>query len=385
MAVEQGDDDKEEEEEETVNRLNPRYSSGVSSPGRHVRTRLYFTSESHIHSLLTVLTHGGLIKDKDDEQWTRALDYVSLVSELNYMTQIVIMLYEDPTKDPGSEERFHIELHFSPGVNCCVDKDLPPGPGFRPHSRNNEHSPALSKSAGDLFPRSPEPGSRKLRPMPSFRESEETSPVSEMPIKKNSEIPIRKKTPDCPVSEIPIRKKTPDVESMLDLNPMKEKPVSKRHEGGRPRSLENDTRDTVVVPRPETSSVGDRTEIKRGHRLSLPAPPGSKMTNYLRFLQELANRQTNNSMATQLFSTAVISGSSSVPNLQSTGSGDLRTDLSNPGIRPLETLHNCLSLHQLDSFLDNITNPAPGKDSISSPVRDYSPRSRQNSSTQLVS
>ena len=35
-------------------------------------SRLYFTSESHIHSLLTVLTHGGLIKDKDDEQWTRS-------------------------------------------------------------------------------------------------------------------------------------------------------------------------------------------------------------------------------------------------------------------------------------------------------------------------
>jgi len=32
--------------------------------------------------------------------------------------------------------RFHVELHFSPGVNCCVQKNLPPGPGFRPHSRN---------------------------------------------------------------------------------------------------------------------------------------------------------------------------------------------------------------------------------------------------------
>uniref|UniRef100_A0AAR5P9Z2 Inositol hexakisphosphate and diphosphoinositol-pentakisphosphate kinase n=1 Tax=Dendroctonus ponderosae TaxID=77166 RepID=A0AAR5P9Z2_DENPD len=50
-----------EESEETVNRLNPRYSHGVSSPGRHVRTRLYFTSESHIHSLITVLRHGGLL------------------------------------------------------------------------------------------------------------------------------------------------------------------------------------------------------------------------------------------------------------------------------------------------------------------------------------
>ena len=68
----------------------------------------------------------------------RALEYVSLVSELNYMTQIVIMLYEDPTKESTSDERFHVELHFSPGVNCCVQKDLPPGPGFRPHSRNHE-------------------------------------------------------------------------------------------------------------------------------------------------------------------------------------------------------------------------------------------------------
>ena len=48
------------------------------------------------------------------------------------------MLYEDPTKDPTSDERFHVELHFSPGVNCCVQKELPPGPGFRPHSRNQE-------------------------------------------------------------------------------------------------------------------------------------------------------------------------------------------------------------------------------------------------------
>jgi inositol hexakisphosphate/diphosphoinositol-pentakisphosphate kinase len=52
--------------------------------------------------------------------------------------QVVIMLYEDPTKEQSSEERFHVELHFSPGVNCCVEKDLPPGPGFRPHSRNKE-------------------------------------------------------------------------------------------------------------------------------------------------------------------------------------------------------------------------------------------------------
>lgn len=54
-------EEMEEDGEDSVNRLDARYSSGVSSPGRHVRTRLYFTSESHIHSLLTVLSHGGLV------------------------------------------------------------------------------------------------------------------------------------------------------------------------------------------------------------------------------------------------------------------------------------------------------------------------------------
>jgi len=57
------------------------------------------------------------------------------------------MLYEDPTKEASSDERFHVELHFSPGVNCCVAKDLPPGPGFRPHSRNNEMTPQSQPSS----------------------------------------------------------------------------------------------------------------------------------------------------------------------------------------------------------------------------------------------
>ena len=81
------------------------------------------------------------------------MEYVSLVSELNYMTQVVIMLYEDPIKDPSSDERFHVELHFSPGVNCVVQKELPPGPGFRPHSRNNESSSHQQVAAEEPSPR----------------------------------------------------------------------------------------------------------------------------------------------------------------------------------------------------------------------------------------
>jgi len=93
---------------------------GVLSPGRHVRTRLYFTSESHIHSLVNLLRYGGLedFGEKSEgvqEQWNRAMEFIGQVPELNYLTQIVIMLYEDPNQPVDSKERFHIELHFSPG------------------------------------------------------------------------------------------------------------------------------------------------------------------------------------------------------------------------------------------------------------------------------
>lgn len=37
-------------------------------------------------------------QEEKDQQWKRAMDYLSAVSELNYMTQIVIMLYEDNNK-----------------------------------------------------------------------------------------------------------------------------------------------------------------------------------------------------------------------------------------------------------------------------------------------
>ncbi|XP_067425148.1 inositol hexakisphosphate and diphosphoinositol-pentakisphosphate kinase 2 isoform X8 [Emydura macquarii macquarii] len=133
------------QDDDTVNKLHPLYSRGVMSPERHVRTRLYFTSESHVHSLLSTLRYGALCDESKDEQWKRAMDYLNIVSELNYMTQIVIMLYEDPNKELSSEERFHVELHFSPGAKGCEeDKNLPAGFGYRPASRENEGSKKTS-------------------------------------------------------------------------------------------------------------------------------------------------------------------------------------------------------------------------------------------------
>ncbi|XP_039665130.1 inositol hexakisphosphate and diphosphoinositol-pentakisphosphate kinase 2 isoform X5 [Perca fluviatilis] len=138
-------------EDEAVNKLHPLYSRGVMSPGRHVRTRLYFTSESHVHSLLSVFRYGGLLDDEKDQQWKQAMDYLSAVNELNYMTQIVIMLYEDNNKEPSSEERFHVELHFSPGVKGCEDEEnVPLGFGFRPASSENQDKKPNQGSMEDL-------------------------------------------------------------------------------------------------------------------------------------------------------------------------------------------------------------------------------------------
>lgn len=47
------------------------------SPGRHVRTRLYFTSESHVHSLLSMFRYGGLL------DVCIALTYLSFLSHFS--------------------------------------------------------------------------------------------------------------------------------------------------------------------------------------------------------------------------------------------------------------------------------------------------------------
>ncbi|TSK20033.1 Inositol hexakisphosphate and diphosphoinositol-pentakisphosphate kinase 1 [Bagarius yarrelli] len=174
-------------EDESVNKLHPLYSRGVLSPGRHVRTRLYFTSESHVHSLLSIFRYGGLLDEDNDQQWKRAMDYLSAVPELNYMTQIVIMLYEDNNKDPSSEERFHVELHFSPGVKVCEEENAPMGFGFRPASSENDQKQTDPGSLEDLvrdepdraLPLSESVGTQRKSPLTRNRKTSSMEVLSE--------------------------------------------------------------------------------------------------------------------------------------------------------------------------------------------------------------
>ncbi|XP_032273157.1 inositol hexakisphosphate and diphosphoinositol-pentakisphosphate kinase 1 isoform X11 [Phoca vitulina] len=273
------------------------YSRGVLSPGRHVRTRLYFTSESHVHSLLSVFRYGGLLDETQDAQWQRALAYLSAISELNYMTQIVIMLYEDNTRDPLSEERFHVELHFSPGVKGVEEEgSAPTGCGFRPASSENEEMKTDQGSMENLCP----------------------GKASDEPDRALQTSPQPPEGPGLP----------------------RRSPLIRNRKAG---SME-------VLSETSSSRPG-------GYRLFSSARPPTEM-----------KQSGLGSQCTGLFSTTVLGGSSSAPNLQdyarSHGKKLPPASLKHrdgfegcsmvPTIYPLETLHNALSLHQVSEFLSRV-------------------------------
>ncbi|XP_058132832.1 inositol hexakisphosphate and diphosphoinositol-pentakisphosphate kinase 2 isoform X13 [Dasypus novemcinctus] len=299
------------QDDDTVNKLHPVYSRGVLSPERHVRTRLYFTSESHVHSLLSILRYGALCDESKDEQWKRAMDYLNVVNELNYMTQIVIMLYEDPNKDLSSEERFHVELHFSPGAKGCEeDKNLPSGYGYRPASRENEGRKSLKIDNDD-------------EPRTSKKDEVDRAVILFKPM----------------VSEpIHIHRKSPLPRSRKIATNEEESPLSVSSPEGTGTWLHY------------TSGVGTgRRRRRSGEQItSSPVSPKSlaftssifgswqqvvsENANYLRTPRTLVE-QKQNPIGFELYSMV-------------------------PSICPLETLHNALSLKQVDEFLASIASPS---------------------------
>ncbi|XP_049754220.1 inositol hexakisphosphate and diphosphoinositol-pentakisphosphate kinase 1 isoform X4 [Elephas maximus indicus] len=334
-------------EDESVNKLHPLYSRGVLSPGRHVRTRLYFTSESHVHSLLSVFRYGGLLDETQDVQWQRALAYLSAISELNYMTQIVIMLYEDNTRDPLSEERFHVELHFSPGVKGVEEEgSAPTGCGFRPASSENEEMKTDQGSIENLCPRktSDEPD-RALQTSPQ---------PSEGPgLPRRSPLIRNRKAGSMEVMNM-------QCTGSLDLIPLRGR--RRRRSGDLPRpspAIGLQPRAVSTTHLASCTQVLSETSSSRpgGYRLFSSSRPPTEM-----------KQSGLGSQCTGLFSTTVLGGSSSAPNLQdyarSHGKKLPPASLKHrdgfegcsmvPTIYPLETLHNALSLRQVSEFLSRV-------------------------------
>ncbi|KAK4477635.1 hypothetical protein RD792_016874 [Penstemon davidsonii] len=115
MSMDQDDD----EDKETKYRLDPKYAN-VKSPERHVRTRLYFTSESHIHSLMNVLRYCNLdesLKGEPSLVCDSALERLYRTKELDYMSNIVLRLFENTEVALEDPKRFRLEMTFSRGAD----------------------------------------------------------------------------------------------------------------------------------------------------------------------------------------------------------------------------------------------------------------------------
>lgn len=117
-----------------THRLNPTYAKNkheIKSTHRSVRTRLYFTSESHLHTLLNVLRYGREDSRVPSPIGEEARKWIEGIPELCYMTHFVVRVFERfqfPINDP---QRFRLEISFSPGA----DQD-----------------PLLSETQGDVAP-----------------------------------------------------------------------------------------------------------------------------------------------------------------------------------------------------------------------------------------
>ena len=85
------------------------------SQNSRVRTRLYFTSESHLHTLLNVLRFSSSNKSPLSRE---GKIIISSTPELCYLTQIIIRLFENTEKSEDDPKRYRIEILFSPGASA---------------------------------------------------------------------------------------------------------------------------------------------------------------------------------------------------------------------------------------------------------------------------
>lgn len=119
--------DTTQEPTERVFQLDHSVLTDVRTPKRHVRTRLYFTSESHIHSLFNVLRWGsGTVPDEPAIVSDEAHSMFHQI-ELSYLTHIVLRVLLRPGLDADKADSYRVQVLFSPGIQhhepVCAAQD----------------------------------------------------------------------------------------------------------------------------------------------------------------------------------------------------------------------------------------------------------------------
>lgn len=111
-----------------THRLNPNYAKdkhAIRSKNRSVRTRLYFTSESHLHSLLNVLRYAREDCDIPSPISDEAKKAIEEIPELCYMTHFVVRVFERFHLEKNDPKRFRLEISLSCGAaNDPLEQDV---------------------------------------------------------------------------------------------------------------------------------------------------------------------------------------------------------------------------------------------------------------------
>ena len=85
----------------------------VKSTWRHVKTRFYFASASHLYSLFNAIVYGynSFLVDNQEQ------NNIFSICDLDYCSHIVFRLFENFNYEMNDEKRFRMELIVSPGSN----------------------------------------------------------------------------------------------------------------------------------------------------------------------------------------------------------------------------------------------------------------------------
>lgn len=104
-----------------------------------VRTRLYFTSESHLNTLLNVIRFWAEAGGHDLDP--RVHNFLANTPELDYLAHIIFRVYENTGLSEEHPLRHRVEILFSPGAAFCPFDGQPREP-FSPAHEHAHPTPA---------------------------------------------------------------------------------------------------------------------------------------------------------------------------------------------------------------------------------------------------